>query len=132
MYRENLKRLMNTFSQEMVIDLASAMKAEGSKTLADTLKYTGLKEDLDVLISTIEGDIGIKYMYSGRQAGRMPPLEDIKSWIQKHNIQSFKNKTLDKADKLVSLDSMAYAIGKKIMDFGTKKDIHHFMEKFRM
>jgi hypothetical protein len=135
MYNNHLKLILNQWNQEMLADLITAMKVSGSKTLFNTLKYKGLKEETDLIISTIEGDSGVYFMSEGRAAGGgFPPLTDIKKWIASHNIKPLEAK-LGEASKILTpnaLDSMAFSIAKNIQDFGTKMHAKHFLERFKL
>jgi hypothetical protein len=135
MRTEHLKILINQWSIDMLADLVTAMKNSGSRELYNKAEYKGLKEDIDLIVAEINLPIGAYYMSEGRAAGgNFPPLTDIKKWITLHNIQPAESK-FGKAHKILSpnaMDSMAYAIGKKIMDFGTKASAKHFLENFKL
>jgi hypothetical protein len=126
---------MNQWSTDMLADLITAMKASGSKTLFNTLKFKGLKEETDLIISTIEGDSGVYFMSEGRAAGGgFPPLNDIKKWIASHNIKPVEAK-LGEVHKVLTpnaMDQMAFSIAKNIQDFGTKMHAKHFLDQFKL
>ena len=132
MHNNNLKILINSWSVDMVSNLAAAMKASGSRELYNQIEYKGISEQIDLIISKIDAPIGVYYMSEGRPAGSFPPLQDIKKWILLHNIQPLEGKHLGKINKITSPDEQAYQIAKHIADFGTKLHAKHFLEKFQV
>jgi len=74
------------------------------------------EEGLEAIYSPNKAVImGYPYL-AGRKAGKMPPIQAIKKWIEQKGIQPIKDN--------ITTTSLAWAIAKKIAREGTNKENH--------
>lgn len=106
--QEIVDRLRNDIKTKSLVKGFPPPNASGS--LADSLRYEATEDNLKVYAKSY-----IYYLEYGRKAGKKPPREVIRKWIDDKGI-------LPKADergRTISKDSLAFLIQRKIGDKGT-------------
>jgi len=117
-------KCINEFGKEKKAELKEAMLSHGSKTLYNTLS-SETKENINSIILSIFGDEGIYYFSEGRAAGKFPPIQTIKDWAKRHDLDPFR----DKRGRFITFESRAFLIARHIAVYGTKDHAIHFLFK---
>lgn len=96
--------------ESIISDIKNLYNQSGKRTSGEFEE--GLEAIYEPNKATIKG-----YTYlAGRGAGKMPPIDKIKKWIDQKGIQSI--------NKNITTTSLAWAIAKKIAKKGTNKKYH--------
>lgn len=94
----------------ILADIIKEYNLSGKRTSGEFEE--GLEAVYEINKVTIKG-----YPYlAGRKAGKMPPVEKIKNWIETKGIRPYEEK--------MTVSSLAWAIAKKIAKNGTNKEYH--------
>lgn len=109
-----LQALLNEYG-DLLIDLYKRNLGNSNATgeLANTLSYE-VTDDNSVYEVSLKLQDYWKYLEYGRKAGKMPPINDIKQWIQVKRIVPKANN-----GKLPTTEQLAYLIARDIGRFGT-------------
>ena len=92
----------------IIEDIKNLYNASGKRTSGEFEK--GMEVTQTTSTTTL---LGYPYL-SGRMKGKMPPVENIKKWIEGKGITPLKG----------NITSLAWAIAKKIAKEGTSKEYH--------
>lgn len=107
MNNEDQNTIIKQEIEALLDDIRKVYNSSGKRTSGEFEK--GLK----AVYSTNKAEIfGYEYL-AGRQAGKMPPVENIKQWIIQKGIQPISDN--------LSVTGLAWAIAKKIAREGTNK-----------
>ena len=101
--------VLREYMEKVVADYKAKLIADGkdpSGQLVSTLTYMIDEETLTGYLVTTDYQ---KYVEEGRQPGKFPPLDAIRSWIEQKQIIPSEN---------TSLDQLTYLIGRKIATVG--------------
>ncbi|OCK42538.1 hypothetical protein BA195_10200 [Tenacibaculum soleae] len=106
----NQQDIIKSEIEALIADIIKVYEASGKKVSGEFKK--GLKAIYEEDKAIIQG-----YTYlAGRRAGKMPPIENIKRWIEQKGIQPF--------EKSMTTSSLAWAIAKNIAKKGTNSNYH--------
>ncbi|MBP0904841.1 hypothetical protein ACFSKN_04760 [Mariniflexile gromovii] len=102
--------VIKTEIEAIISDIIKVYNDSGKRTLGEF--ENGLEAVYGDNKATLLG-----YVYlDGRQAGKQPPVEAIKKWIEQKGIKPLSDK--------MSVSGLAWAIAKKIAKSGTNKENH--------
>jgi len=94
----------------IVKDIIDLYNSSGKRTSGK------FQEDLKIKTETNKGILFGNRTLAGRSAGKMPPVESIKQWIEKKGIKPLKDN--------ITSTGLAWAIAKSIAKKGTKESNH--------
>ncbi|WP_067151023.1 hypothetical protein [Pseudotamlana agarivorans] len=96
--------------EAIISDIIKVYNASGKRVSGE------FEQGLEAVYGTNKGTLyGYTYL-AGRRAGKMPPVESIKQWIEARGITPYSEK--------MSVTSLAWAIAKKIASKGTNSNNH--------
>ena len=106
---------VNDYGLEMTAKMISILKTQNSKNLVNKIDQKIIK-DMDAIALEIRMPSYGYYASEGRAAGKFPPLDSIRDWMEARNID------------MVAL----YPIARKIASLGTKANAKHFLNEFKI
>lgn len=121
---KHLMEVLNEFAEAFIEESKSNLSMDASNasyTLENSLKYR---------IETSDGEVNViisladywKYVNNGRGPGKMPPLENIRKWIE---IKPVLPEVRD--GKLPTTEQLAFLVARKIGNEGTQGT--HFFDR---
>lgn len=115
---ENVKKAMEKYGEELIVELAVQLKAADKKATGDLIKSLDyeLIEALDTIVVNIKSLNYLDYVDKGRRPGSQPPQEAILMWVNKKPLPRWR----DKKGRFISKASQAFVIARAIGRDGIK------------
>lgn len=119
-----LKKVLDDFCEEYVRRLKEVLLENGHKASGDLIKSlrTAIVTSSTTIKVVLISANYLKYVDYGRKAGKKPPYEAIRKWVEDKHL----NPTGERYDRLPTeekkLDALAYAIKNSIGKMGTLKE----------
>ena len=122
----NTVKVVQEYGMETITELSAALLTQGSQHLYSQLDAKTVV-DVESILLTIKGPIGIYFASYGRSPGRFPPVESMRQYVKSHNIQ-FRNSK----GQYLKDNSTAFLIGRKIATLGSKAKASRFLDQWKI